>query len=583
MDKPSYIPLTPEEVKARGWNELDVIIISGDAYVDHPSFGTAIIARHLEKNGFKVGIIAQPDWKKKDDFLKLGNPRLCYAITAGNMDSLVSNRTSLKKPRKTDAYSPGGKPGHRPDRAVIVYSNMIRQISKNIPLIIGGIEASLRRIAHYDYWSDSVRRSILLDSKADILVYGMGEKTILKIVNQLNDKSLNLASIPGIVYMSKEIPPDSEKLPSYSQITGSKKIYSKAHKQFSDYSLKRPSHPIVQQYQDNWLVHNPPGPPLTTKELDEIYDLPFTRQYHPIYKKAGGIPALQTVKFSVTSHRGCFGGCSFCALFLHQGHIIQSRSENSILKEVKIITKDPSFKGYISDIGGPTANMYSLSCSFHKRATHCLKRTCLGDKMCTNLNNDHTKYLNLLEKASKIPKVKKIFVSTGIRYDLFPENKAFRILSKICKKHVSGQIKVAPEHVSPKILKLMNKPQKEKYLKFSDLFKQVTSRLKLKQFVIPYFISAHPGCTEKHMLELALFLQKQNFVPEQIQDFLPTPMTASTCMYYTGLNPDTNEKIYVARSDKDKQTQRKILHFHKPRNRALFRKLLNKHNMKDFL
>ncbi|MCD6459693.1 YgiQ family radical SAM protein [bacterium] len=580
MNKNQYIPISPLEIKEKGYNELDVIIISADAYVDHPSFGTAIIARYLEKYDFKVGIIAQPDWRNKTDFLKLGKPRLCYAVTAGNMDSLVGNRTGTKKRRKTDAYSPGGKPGCRPDRAVIVYCNIVRQISKDIPLVIGGIEASLRRLAHYDYWTDSLRRSILLDSKADILVYGMGEKTMLNIVTQLKNKSLDLTSLPGIAYMSSTLPAVCEKFPSYNDLTDDKILYAKAHKQFATYYLKRPSHPIVQQYQNRWLIHNHPGAPLTTKEMDEIYALPFIRKYHPVYKKSGGIPALETVKFSITSHRGCFGGCSFCALFLHQGHIIQSRSEQSILNEVRLIAKDPAFKGYITDIGGPTANMYGLSCVFHKKSTHCLKRDCLGTEPCPNLNNDHTKYLTVLKKASQIPKVKKIFISTGIRYDLFPDNKAFDILSKICENHISGQMKIAPEHIVAEVLRLMKKPSKEKYLNFLNLFKRVTYKLKLKQFVIPYFISAHPGCTEKHMLELALFLRKQNFIPDQIQDFLPTPMTASTCMYYTGINPDSGEKIYVARSDKEKQTQRKILHFHKPQNRALFKKLLDKYGMK---
>ena len=574
-----FLPTNRTHLKQRGWDACDIVIISGDAYVDHPSFGSALIGRYLEKHGFKVGIIAQPDWKNPDDFLKLGLPKLCFAVSSGNMDSMVANRTSAKKRRHNDAYSPGGKTGLRPDRALLVYCNVLRQISKDIPIIIGGLEASLRRIAHYDYWSDSVRRSILFDTRADILVYGMGERPTLEIARRIKKGSSDLHSIPGTAYISQDCPDEAVVIPSYESVSTDKKAFSQAHMMAVKYFLERPSYPMAQQHQNRWMVHNPPGSVLSTSEMDNIYDTHFERACHPMYNSHGGVPAFESVKWSITSHRGCFGGCSFCALFFHQGHIIQRRSKSSILKEVRILAANPAFKGYISDIGGPTANMYGLACSFHEKGTHCGKRDCLGysNRPCPNLKLDHGMYLSMLKEAAKVSRIKKIFISSGIRFDLFPDNQEQSLLQTICNHHISGQMKVAPEHVSEQVLRYINKPPVERYTSFLEHFKQANKRLGKKQFVIPYFITSHPGCTEKDMLELALFLQKQGFIPDQIQDFLPTPMTTSTCMYYTEHDPRTGEKIYVAKSEKERSIQRRILHFHKKENRQLFNKLLAKY------
>lgn len=561
-----FIPVTKREMDERGWDELDIIIISGDAYVDHPSFGTALIARFLESHGFRAGIIPQPDWNNPSDFLQLGKPRLFYAVSAGNMDSLVCNRTSSKKTRHSDMYSPGGKSGLRPDRALIVYCNVLRQVSKDIPIVIGGIEASLRRLAHYDYWSNSVRRSILLDSRANILVYGMGEKPILAIAQCMHHGIGDISSIPGTVLLSHQCPSGAELLPSYEDVSADKLTFARAHMQFVRYFLKRPDYPIVQKHQNRFLIHNPPGQPLTTLEMDTIYDLPFLRRAHPRYDAEGGVPALEPVKFSVTSHRGCFGGCSFCALFFHQGHIIQQRSAESILNEVQLLAADPDFKGYITDIGGPTANMYGIRCSFHAQGTHCGKGDCLGQSPCPNLNRSHTEYLNVLEQARRIPGVKKIFISSGIRYDLFPPEDEHTIITQFCAHHISGQMKIAPEHVSEQVLSLMKKPDKEKYIHFMKIFESINRHLRKKQYLIPYFVTAHPGCTNEHMKELALFLKKMGFIPDQIQDFLPTPMTSSSCMFYTGIDPETETTIFVPRSDQERFIQRKILHEIKQKN-----------------
>ncbi|RJP57366.1 MAG: YgiQ family radical SAM protein [Candidatus Auribacter fodinae] len=563
MSHSLFLPVSQDDVRSRGWDCLDIIIISGDAYVDHHSFGTAVIGRYLEKHGFKVGVIPQPDWRDPAQFLKLGKPRLFFAVTSGNMDSLVCNRTSANKPRRTDMFSPGGKAGMRPDRSIIVYTSMIKNIAKGVPVVIGGIEASLRRLAHYDYWSNSVRRSILLDSKADILVYGMGEKPVLEIARRLNSGEPDLSGIEGTCIMSKEAPSDAVSLPDFEIVRDDKKAYMKAHKQFVDYFLQRPDYPIFQKYQNRWLVHAPPGPPLTTQEMDEIYALPFKRRPHPMYDSLGGIPAFEAVKFSVTAHRGCFGGCSFCALFFHQGHIIQSRSKESILAELRQYVNDPDFKGTVSDIGGPTANMYGLGCKYHEKGTHCGKSTCLGDSPCPALNRDHSKYMDILASARSIKGISHVFVSSGLRYDIIPESDAYKILTELCTHHISGQLKVAPEHISPNVLRLMNKPGKSKFVQFQNLFSQINKKLKKKQYIIPYFIVSHPGCTEEDMLQLQRFLTGQGFIPDQIQDFLPTPMTTSTCMYYTELDLFTETTIFVPKSVHDRTRQRTILHGYK--------------------
>lgn len=573
-----FLPMTREDMAKRGWQQLDFLFISGDAYVDHPSFGPAIISRLLEKYGYKVGLIAQPDWRSTNAFKKLGKPRLGVLVSAGNLDSMLNKYTAAKKYRSTDNYSPGGQAGCRPERATIVYCNRIRELWKNIPLIIGGIEASLRRFAHYDYWSDSVRRSILIDSRADLLIYGMGEKQIKELAAQLSAGISvdTIRDIPGTCYRAESLDHlwEYTQTPGYEQVTNSKKAFAEAFKiQYLEQDPIR-GKIIVQNHGEQYVVQNPPSVPLSTPEMDEIYDLPYQRAYHPSYIPAGGIPAIQEVKFSIVSHRGCYGSCSFCALYAHQGRIIQSRSQQSILQEAEKITKLPDFKGFIHDVGGPTANFRQPACSHQADRGTCRGKQCLFPAACKSLNTSHNEYLTLLRALRKLPGIKKVFVRSGLRYDylLAANDKVF--LKELCEHHVSGQLKVAPEHISPKVTALMGKAGKETYLRFKKAYEQANKELGKEQYLVPYYMSSHPGAGLKEAVELAEFLRDTGYNPEQVQDFIPTPGSLSTCMYYTGLHPLTGEKVYVAKTAHDKRLQRALLQFRNPKNHALVHEAL---------
>ncbi|MBI3990792.1 MAG: YgiQ family radical SAM protein [Candidatus Omnitrophica bacterium] len=563
MKNADFLPITKEEIKRRGWETPDIILVSGDAYVDHPSFAAAVIGRILENEGYKVAILAQPDWRKPEEFAKLGRPRLFFGITAGNMDSMLNLYTAGKRLRNADAYSPGGKTGMRPPRATIVYANCIRQIFKDMPIVIGGIEASLRRLAHFDYWENRIRRSILLDSRADILVYGMGEPQIIEIAKRLSSgESINSVNdIRGTVICRNDITSikSYQKLPSYEDVVISKNKFSEAFKLFYFEQDPAIGKTLVQQSGDRFVIQYPPPPPLSAQQLDNIYDLPYTRRAHPAYEKYGGVPALKTVQWSITSHRGCLATCSFCTLSLHQGKIIQNRSEESILREAKHFTKMPDFKGIISDLGGPTANMYGFTCHKQTKFGSCQNKDCLLPQPCANLESTHTRHLNILRKVRALPGIKKVCVSTGIRYDLVLYDKKSGYLKEICEHHVSGQLKVAPEHTSPRILRIMNKPPFEVFEKFKEEYTKINRKLGKKQYLVEYFISGHPGCTVKDMQELARYMRASGHFYEQVQEFTPTPMSLSTCIYYTGIHPLTGEKVYVPRSHKERQIQRTLL------------------------
>ena len=575
-----FLPITPEEMHSRGIETPDFVYVIGDAYVDHPSFGAAIVSRVLESAGYRVCIIAQPDWHSCEDFKRFGRPRLGFLVTSGNIDSMVNHYTAAKKRRNTDFYSPGGKAGCRPDRAVIVYCNRIREAyGRDVPVIIGGIEASLRRFAHYDYWSDRVRRSILIDSGADLLIFGMGEHQIVEIADMLN------AGVPvgdlkftdGTVYLESDkntLPENTVIVNSYDEVSSDKTAYAEAFlKQSAEQDAVR-GKPVAQLDRDFYVVQNPPSMPLTTQELDDVYMLPYARDYHPIYKSQGGVPAISEVKFSLTSCRGCFGGCSFCALTFHQGRTITSRSHESLLAEAEMLTKLPGFKGNIHDVGGPTANFRAPSCK--RQLTHgvCKNRQCLFPTPCKNLEVSHSDYLSLLRKLRKINGVKKVFVRSGIRYDylLYDNDESF--FTELCKYHISGQLKVAPEHISDHVLKYMGKPGQSVYEKFSDKFYEINERLGKKQFLVPYLMSSHPGSRIKDAVYLAEFLRDNHMNPEQVQDFYPTPGSLSTCMYYTGIDPRTMTEVYVPKSYEEKQMQRALLQYKRPENHNLVRKAL---------
>lgn len=584
----NFLPITKQDMEKRGWEQLDFLFVSGDAYVDHPSFGPAIICRILEKYGYKVGIIAQPDWRSTEDFKKLGKPRLGVLVSAGNLDSMLNKFTAAKKYRSNDNYSPGGKAGCRPERATIVYCNRIREIWKKVPLIIGGIEASLRRFAHYDYWSDSVRRSVLIDSRADLLVYGMGEKQIKEIAAQLK-AGLNVSditTIQGTCYTTNSLEGlwDYIEVPSYDDVKQSKKDFAEAFKiQYLEQDPIR-GKTIVQRYGDHYLVQNRPAMPLTVQEMDEIYDLPYARTFHPIYEEAGGVPAISEVKYSIVSHRGCFGGCSFCAIGSHQGRIIQSRSEDSILREAAMFTTQPDFKGYIHDVGGPTANFRIPACQTQFERGTCKGRHCLFPTPCKNLDSDHNDYLSLLRKLRALPKVKKVFVRSGLRYDhLMASQNYEEFLQELCNYHVSGQLKVAPEHVSSRVTKLMGKQGKDVYLKFMRAYKHANEIVGKEQYLVPYFMSSHPGAGLKEAIELAEFIRDMNYHPEQVQDFIPTPGSLSTCMYYTEMNPLTGEKVYVEKSPYEKKLQRALMQFRDPKNYQFVYEALIKANRRDLI
>lgn len=583
-----FLPISKEDMKKRGWKQVDFTYVIGDAYVDHSSFGPAIISRVLESRGFKVGIIAQPDWKNEESINVFGRPRLGFLVSGGNMDPMVNHYTVSKKRRKTDAYTPGGVIGKRPDHATVVYCNLIKKLYKDSPIIIGGIEASLRRLAHYDYWSDSLKRSILLDSQADIISYGMGEHSIVEIAEAL-DSGLDVKDvtfIDGTVYKTKEIENvyDYEMLPSYEDLKADKLNYARSfniqYMNTDPFTGKR----LVEPYdKEIYVVQNPAAKPLTQIEMDDVYALPYMNTYHPVYEKDGGVPAISEIKFSITSNRGCFGSCSFCALTFHQGRILQTRSHESIIEEAKAMTEEPDFKGYIHDVGGPTANFRQPACSKQMEHGACKNKQCLFPEPCKNMKIDHKDYINLLRELRKIPKVKKVFVRSGIRFDYAIADKDHTFIRELCKYHVSGQLRVAPEHVSDNVLKLMGKPGNDVYEKFVKECEHINEELGLKQYLVPYLMSSHPGSTLKDAIKLAEYVRDIGYMPEQVQDFYPTPSTISTCMYYTGVDPRTMESVYVARNPHEKAMQRALIQYKEPSNYELVKEALIKEKRQDLI
>lgn len=584
-----FLPVTAEEMRERGWNEADFVLVTGDAYVDHPSFGTAIISRVLELYGYKVAILAQPDWHSCDDFRKFGKPRLGFLINSGNVDSMVNHFSVFHHRRKNDAYSPGGKAGLRPDRALTVYCNRAREAYKDVPIMIGGLEASLRRMGHYDYWSDSVRRSVLIDSRADILMYGMGEKTVIEIAEALDSglEAKDISWIRGTCVKGNHdlIDEDTKILPSFEEIKTDKKQYAKSFAiQYRNNDCIT-GEKLAEQYDENlFVIQNPPQPPLERDELDRVYELEYERDYHPMYEEAGGVPAIKEVKFSITANRGCFGGCSFCALTYHQGREVRSRSSDSIVKEAEKLSKMTGFKGYIHDVGGPTANFRKAACKKQLENGVCRDRDCLYPKPCRNMDIDHSEYLEVLSQIRKLPGIKKVFIRSGIRFDYLMADKKRKVfIEELCRHHVSGTLKVAPEHISQRVLACMRKPEKQVFEKFVSEYTQMNNKLGLKQYLIPYLVSSHPGSTLNDAIELALYLKKSGFVPDQVQDFYPTPGTLSTCMYYTELDPFTMDKVYVAKTIEEKKMQRALIHFNKKENRGLVIKALKKAGREDLI
>ena len=583
-----FMPVSREDMENRGWDQVDFAYIIGDAYVDHPSFGHAIISRLLESRGYRVGIISQPDWKDPKSVCVFGEPRLGFLVSSGNMDSMVNHYSVSKKRRKTDAYTPGGEMGKRPDHACVVYGNLIRQTYKNTPVILGGIEASLRRLAHYDYWTDSLKRSILLDSGADIVSYGMGERSIVEIAEAL-DAGIpveELTYIDGTVVRIKdrERITDAEFLPSYEELKKDKKNYARSfYTQYINtdaFNGKR----LAEPYSDHlYVVQNPPSKPLSTVEMDDVYALPYARTYHPSYEEKGGVPAVSEIRFSLISSRGCFGGCSFCALTFHQGRIVQVRSHESLLKEAVTVTKEKDFKGYIHDVGGPTANFRHPSCKKQMEHGVCRNRQCLFPVPCRNLDADHSDYVSLLKKLRDIPGVKKVFIRSGIRFDYLLADRKNEFLRELCEHHVSGQLKVAPEHVSDQVLALMGKPQNKVYEEFIRQFGKMNERLGKKQYLVPYLMSSHPGSTLKEAVKLAEYCRDLGYMPEQVQDFYPTPSTLSTCMYYTGLDPRTMEPVYVPRNPHEKALQRALIQYRNPKLYDLVAEALEKTGRTDLI
>ena len=583
-----FLPVSKEDMIERGWDQLDFVYISGDAYVDHSSFGHAIITRILESRGYKVGIIAQPDWKDKSSVTILGEPRLGFLVSAGNMDSMVNHYTVSKKRRKTDAYTPGGVMGKRPDYAAVVYGNLIRQTYKHTPIILGGIEASLRRLAHYDYWSDKIKRSVLLDSGADILSYGMGERSIVEIAEALDSgiSVEDITYIDGTVVKMKNLDSvyDAEILPCFEDVKNDKITYAKSfytqYQNTDPFTAKR----LVEPYNDHlYIVQNPPSKPLSQMEMDDVYALPYMRTYHPSYEKQGGVPAISEIKFSLTSNRGCFGGCSFCALTFHQGRIVQTRSHESLIDEALTFIDDPDFKGYIHDVGGPTANFRAPACK--KQLTHgvCKNRQCLYPEPCKNMDADHSDYVKLLRKLRDIPKVKKVFIRSGIRFDYLLADNNDTFLKELCKYHISGQLRVAPEHVADEVLTLMGKPKNCVYEKFTHKFDEMNKSLHMDQYLVPYLMSSHPGSTMKSAVKLAEYCRDLGYMPEQVQDFYPTPSTISTCMYYTGVDPRTMKEVYVPKNPHEKAMQRALIQYRNPDNYDLVKEALIIAGRKDLI
>lgn len=583
-----FLPVSRKEMKERGWDQVDFVYISGDAYVDHPSFGHAIITRLLESRGYRVGIIAQPDWKTPDSVTVFGEPRLGFLVSAGNMDSMVNHYSVSKKRRKTDAYTPGGVMGKRPDYACVVYGNLIRQTYKKTPVILGGIEASLRRMAHYDYWSDKLKRSLLLDSGADILSYGMGEHSIIEIAEAL-DAGIpveEITYINGTVVKAKNLDSvyDAEILPSFEELKADRLTYARSfYTQYLNtdaFNGKR----LVEPYSDYlYVVQNPPALPLTEIEMDDIYSLPYMRTYHPSYEALGGVPAISEIRFSLISNRGCFGGCSFCALTFHQGRIIQTRSHQSLLDEARQITKEKDFKGYIHDVGGPTANFRHPSCKKQLKYGVCKNRQCLFPTPCKNLNADHSDYVQLLKELRAIPKVKKVFIRSGIRFDYLLKEEDGTFLRELCEYHVSGQLKVAPEHVAAPVLSLMGKPEHKVYEQFTEEFYKMNKKIGKEQYLVPYLMSSHPGSTLKEAVELAEYCRDLGYMPEQVQDFYPTPSTLSTCMYYTGVDPRTMKPVYVPKSPHEKAMQRALIQYRNPELYDLVSEALHKAGRTDLI
>ncbi len=583
-----FLPVSKEELTERGIHQLDFVYVTGDAYVDHPSFGTAIISRVLEANGYTVGIIPQPDWKDERSVTVLGRPRLAFLVSAGNMDSMVNHYFVSKKRRPGDACTPGGEAGKRPDHAVAVYGNLIRRSYKDVPVIIGGVEASLRRLAHYDYWSDSFKRSVLLDSQADLISYGMGERSIVEIADALNSGIAvkDITFIAGTVYKTKDISGvyESILLPSYEEMREKPEAYADSFRQQYQNTDPVNGKYLIEPYPNGvYVVQNPPARPLTTEEMDAVYDLPYQRAYHPSYEEKGGVPAIAEIQFSLISNRGCFGGCNFCALTFHQGRTVQVRSHASIIKEAEKMTKEPGFKGYIHDVGGPTANFRRPSCEKQLSMGVCRERQCLFPKPCKNLTVDHSDYLELLRKLRSIPGVKKVFIRSGIRFDYLMADADDAFFRELVEHHVSGQLKVAPEHISDAVLSKMGKPSNDVYEKFVRKYHMMNEQIGKKQFLVPYLMSSHPGSTLGEAIKLAEYLRDLGYMPEQVQDFYPTPSTVSTVMYYTGIDPVSGKKVYVCRNPHEKAMQRALIQYRNPKNYDLVREALAKAGREDLV
>lgn len=584
-----FLPISPEEIQARGWEQIDFLFISGDAYVDHPSFGPAVICRVLEAKGYKVALLCQPDWHKPQNFAALGKPRLGVMISGGNLDSMLCHYTAAKKPRNEDKYTPGSVMGKRPDHATAVYAQQVKKLWPEIPVIIGGIEASLRRFVHYDYWENKLLPSILEASNADLLVYGMGEQQVTEIADYLagGAQISDMLYIRGTAYASKNKPDLQEdefvELPSFAEIKNKRELFARAYKLQSLEQDPFYGKYVLQKGAKKYIVQNPPTYPLSQEEMDAIYDLDYMRDCHPSYKPLGGVAALEEVQFSIVSCRGCFGSCSFCAIHAHQGRIIQSRSHESILREAKIITKLPGFKGYIHDVGGPTANFRHPSCAKQLKVGVCKDRQCLFPEPCPNLDSDHSDYIALLRKIRSLPGIKKVFIRSGIRYDYLLADEKLEFLDELCRYHVSGQLKIAPEHIAPSVLRYMKKPGKNVYLRFMRLFDKKNKEIGLPQYLVPYFISSHPGCSLENAVELAEFLRDIKHHPQQVQDFIPTPGSASTAMYYSGVDPDTDRKVFTAHNPHEKAMQRALMQYKNPRNKTLVLEALRLSNRTDLI
>jgi len=583
----NFLPVSRKDMEEKGWEKPDFILVTGDAYVDHPSYGASVISRVLESEGFKVAVLAQPDWKNPDSFREFGKPKFAFLVTGGNMDSMVSNYTAARKPRNKDVYSPDGKTGNRPDRAAIVYTAAIKQAFKKIPVILGGMEVSLRRMGHFDYWSSKVRRSILLDSKADILVYGMGENQIVEIARLMKDgvKLKDIRNIRGTVYKTGDNP-DLEQalvLPEYKKIINDKKEFALSFKIQHENTDPYTGKTIIEKYDREWIVQNPAAYPLNREKLDDVYELPYARQAHPSYETKGKISALNEVQFSLVSSRGCYGGCSFCALNFHQGRIISSRSQESLLHEAEAFLSNPDFKGYIHDVGGPTANFRQAACEKQHRSGACRDKQCLSPDPCSNLEVDHSDYVDLLKKLRNIDGIKKVFIRSGIRYDYLMLDKDDTFFRELVKHHISGQLKVAPEHVSDKVLKIMGKPGRKVFDQFAEKYKKINEEEGKNQFLVPYLISSHPGSTLEDAIELAEYLRDSGLRADQVQDFIPTPGTLSTAMFYSGYNPLTMKKIHIVQDLREKAMQRALLQYRKPQNRDLVEEALTRSGRTDLI